>query len=66
MQCSHKETHEEIVFFLDKKDKILFNLRFLWLLIKILTLDFDFTIMKKDLLHRSAEKGQISYSLAFS
>ena len=67
MQFPHKETHEEIVFGGGGTKKTRsFSMSEFWLLVKILTLDFDFIIMKKDLLHRSAEKGQISYSLTFS
>lgn len=48
--------------FLDKKTRS-FSISGSWLLVKILTLDFDFIIMKKGLLHRNAEKGQMNYSL---
>ena len=44
-----------------------FSISDFWLLVKILTLDFDFIIMKEDLLHRrSCEVIKLSYSLTFS
>ena len=66
MQFPHKETHEETVFLGGTKKTRSFSMSDFWLLVKILTLDFDCIIMQKDLLHSSAEKGQISYSLTFS